>query len=298
MKLNGKNINRAVLGNVGNGEHIRFWLDKWVGDLPFVERWPHLFALESVKNCRVVERMGSRQGNDGYTWNWVRTPESDVEIKEWQECQEVINMVRLSNKKDAWIWDIDRPKGFSMNSVKKALISDRESCFLPKFEWSKWVPIKCNIMAWRGNLDILATKVNLKKSNVDIPSVLCPFCEEYEETVDHLFSACTVSIRVWATFSVWCNIPQIFAFDFKDLMDIHNNIQSGKKTKKIIRGLIIIACWCIWKGRNDLVFNQIRRSSQDIMIEIKSRGFWWFKSRSSCENISWKDWCKYPMYML
>ncbi|XP_022019317.1 uncharacterized protein LOC110919351 [Helianthus annuus] len=156
-------------------------------------------------------------------------------------------MVRLLNNKDAWLWDVNRQKGLSVNYVKKALIFDRERSHLSKFEWSKWVPIICNIMAWRGNLDRLAAKVNLKRRNMDISSVLCPFCEEYEETVNHLFTACRLAIRVWADISASCKIQPIFAFELKDLMDIHNAIQSGKKMKKIIRGLIIISCWCIWK---------------------------------------------------
>ncbi|XP_021992391.1 uncharacterized protein LOC110889189 [Helianthus annuus] len=137
-------------------------------------------------------------------------------------------MVRLSNNKDSWIWNIDREDEFSVNSVKKALISDRGSSHLPNFEWCKGVPIKYNIMAWRGNMDRLATRINLRR-NVDITSVMCPFCDEYEESVDHLFTACSVAIRVWAAISTWCNIPPIFAFDFKDLMDIHNSNQEGKK---------------------------------------------------------------------
>ncbi|XP_021986259.1 uncharacterized protein LOC110882582 [Helianthus annuus] len=153
-------------------------------------------------------------------------------------------------------------------------------------------------MAWRGNLDRLATRDNLRRRNVDITSVMCHFCDEYEETVDHLLTACSVAIRVWETVSAWCNIPPIFAFEFKDLMDSHNSIQVGKKAKKIILWLAIISCWYIWKGRNELVFNQMRRSPQEIMVEIKLRGFGWVKNRPSCKYISWKDWCKYPMYML
>ncbi|MFS8008554.1 putative reverse transcriptase zinc-binding domain-containing protein [Helianthus anomalus] len=97
---------------------------------------------------------------------------------------------------------------FSVNSVKKAIISDRGSSNLPNFEWRKWVPIKCNIMAWRVNLDRLASRVNLRRRNVDISSVMCPFCDEYEETVDHFFTACAVAIRVWAAISARCNIPR------------------------------------------------------------------------------------------
>ncbi|XP_021989893.1 uncharacterized protein LOC110886407 [Helianthus annuus] len=153
-------------------------------------------------------------------------------------------------------------------------------------------------MAWRGNLDRLPTRTNLRSRNVEITSVLCPFCDDFEETVDHLFTACSVAMRVWAAFSVWCNIPPLFFFEFKDILDIHKVIKRGKKADKIIYGLGIITCWCIWKGRNDVVFNQIKRSSQDIIGEIKSRGFSWVKNRSSCKYISWADWCKYPMYML
>ncbi|KAJ0523818.1 putative reverse transcriptase zinc-binding domain-containing protein [Helianthus annuus] len=153
-------------------------------------------------------------------------------------------------------------------------------------------------MAWRCNLDRLATRVNLRRRNVNITSVMCPFCDIYEETVDHLFSACVVSNWVWSGLSVWCNIPPIFIFDFKDIMDIHNSSQFSKKAKKIIHGLVIISCWCIWKGRNELVFNQVKRGPQEILGEIKSRGYSWVRNRSSCKYIRWEEWCKFPLYML
>ncbi|KAJ0457634.1 putative reverse transcriptase zinc-binding domain-containing protein [Helianthus annuus] len=92
-------------------------------------------------------------------------------------------------------------------------------------------------MAWRGNLDRLAMKVNLRRRGVDISSILCPFCDEYEETVDHLFTSCSVTNMVWLGFGDWCKIPPIFSFEFKDIMEIHNLSQLGKKAKKIIQGL-------------------------------------------------------------
>ncbi|KAJ0511519.1 putative reverse transcriptase zinc-binding domain-containing protein [Helianthus annuus] len=231
LKLNGKGINRVILGNVRNGVDICIWIDTWTGGLPFMERWPHLFVLEKYKSCRVSERIRSTQGNGECVWNWVRQPETDTELKEWRECQEVINMVRLSNNKDSWIWDIDRRNGFSVNSVKKTLISDRGSSHLPNFKWCKWVPTKYNILSWRGNLDRLAIRVNLRRRNVEISSVICPFCDEYKESLDHLFTACSVAIRVWTDLSAWCKIPPIYAFEFKDLLDIQNSFQ-GEEGKE------------------------------------------------------------------
>ncbi|XP_021995848.1 uncharacterized protein LOC110893033 [Helianthus annuus] len=153
-------------------------------------------------------------------------------------------------------------------------------------------------MAWRRNLDRLPTKVNLRRRNVDIPSVMCPLCGDYEETVDHLFTTCSVAIRVWTAFGTWCNIPPLFFFEFKDILEIHKLIKSDKKAEKIIYGLVIITCWCIWKSRNHTVFNQMKCSPVDIIGEIKSRGFAWVKNRNSYNYITWVDWCKYPLYML
>ncbi|MFS7910276.1 putative reverse transcriptase zinc-binding domain-containing protein [Helianthus anomalus] len=57
-------------------------------------------------------------------------------------------------------------------------------------------------MAWICNLVRLATRVNLRRMNVEISSVMCPFCDECEESLDHLFTACSVAIRVWTCIGV------------------------------------------------------------------------------------------------
>ncbi|XP_021999371.1 uncharacterized protein LOC110896215 [Helianthus annuus] len=263
-----------------------------------MERWPHLFCLELFKSCRVAERMETERGNGVFKWQWSRQPESEEELKEWKECYEVLNLVRLSSGKDAWIWSGDSQNGFSVKTVKSALIMDRGPCHPPNFVWCKWVPIKCNIMNWRGNLDRLPTRINLKSRNVDISSSMCPFCEEAEESVEHLFTACSVTLRVWSAFSEWCNIPPLYLFEFKDILDIHKFMKRSKKEEKIIYGLALITSWCIWKERNEVVFNQKRCSPHDIIGELKSRSFAWVKNRTTCKYIRWSEWCKYPMYML
>ncbi|XP_021979533.1 uncharacterized protein LOC110875640 [Helianthus annuus] len=141
----------------------------------------------------VADRLQTDQENGDFTWNWSRHPESDNELKEWQECKDVLNLVRLSNDKDSWFWNDGESGSFSVKVVKKALVEDRGESFLPNFVWCKWVPLKFNIMDWRCNLDRLATRANLRRRNINITSVMCPFYDIYEETVDHLFSACVVS---------------------------------------------------------------------------------------------------------
>ncbi|XP_021986108.1 uncharacterized protein LOC110882380 [Helianthus annuus] len=228
---------------------------------------------------------------------WSRQPESEEELKEWMECCKVLSMVSLSNGKDTWFWSEDSKNGFSVKAVKSAFIKDRGSGHPPNFNWCKWVPIKCNIMNWRGNLDRIPSRLNLRRRNVDIPSTMCPLCKETEESVEHLFTACSIDLRVWTAFSEWCNIPPIYLFEFKDILDIHK-FRKCSKEEKIIYGLALITSWCLWKERNEVVFNQKRCNLQDIIGELKSRSFAWVRNRSSCKSIRWTEWCKYPLYML
>ncbi|MFS7895696.1 putative reverse transcriptase zinc-binding domain-containing protein [Helianthus anomalus] len=146
--------------------------------------------------------------------------------------------------------------------------------------------------------DRLTTRSNLRRRNVNIPSVLCPFCEDQEESVEYLFTACIMANKVWSGFSGWCSAPPLFIFDFKDIMEAHNFSNLSNKAKKIIHGLVIITCWCIWKGKSEVIFNESNHDSQDILGEVKSTGFGWLKYRSSFKHIRWVEWCKYSLYML
>ncbi|XP_021980467.1 uncharacterized protein LOC110876609 [Helianthus annuus] len=104
------------------------------GDSPFL----FILVMESLSSILCKAGLeGFFKGIQTPNMGPVRQRESDTEIKEWHECQDVINMVRLSNDKDSWKWNTNKQDGFSERSVKKAIISDRGSSQLPKFEWSK-----------------------------------------------------------------------------------------------------------------------------------------------------------------
>ncbi|MFS8031300.1 putative reverse transcriptase zinc-binding domain-containing protein [Helianthus anomalus] len=112
------------------------------------------------------------------------------------------------------------------------MIADSGNCHLTNFVWCKCVFIKCNIMNSRGNLDRLPTRIYFRRRSVVITSVMCPFCDDVEESVENLFTACSVALRVWAAFSGWCNIPSLYFFEFKDILEIYKFIKCNKKGGK------------------------------------------------------------------
>ncbi|MFS7958314.1 hypothetical protein Hanom_Chr07g00676791 [Helianthus anomalus] len=121
----------------------------------------------------------------------------------------------------------------------------------------------------------------------------CPLYGCETETVDHLFISCQFADLIWQKVSRWCHIPTIYAFSIKDLLEIHKFSRLGLLEKKILQGIIIIACWCIWLARNKVIFSVSRACAEDVFSDLKSMGFFWLKHRSSFHSIGWSNWCKF-----
>ncbi|KAJ0561560.1 hypothetical protein HanRHA438_Chr06g0282771 [Helianthus annuus] len=80
-------------------------------------------------------------------------------------------------------------------------------------------------------------------------------CDSGDESVTHLFTGCLFAHGVWSAVGRWCKVLMIMAFDFNDLLRVHEQVNGGKWAQKVIRGIVYISCWVIWKLRNSKVFN-------------------------------------------
>ncbi|MFS8023183.1 hypothetical protein Hanom_Chr16g01448461 [Helianthus anomalus] len=74
--------------------------------------------------------------------------------------------------------------------------------------------------------------------------------------------------------------------------------QTGKWAQKVIRGIVYISCWVIWKLRNAKVFQDSTPKVVEALALIKSWSFLWLKSRSKFSSLEWKEWTRNPLYML
>ncbi|KAJ0912318.1 putative reverse transcriptase zinc-binding domain-containing protein [Helianthus annuus] len=273
-------ISNFIAGVLGNGESIRFWIDLWVGDSPLMFRWPSLFAIEKHKSCLVKHHIQDRGVSGSINWEWSRMPSTDPEFSELADSASLLSGIFLSSNLDKWKWTADESGSFSLKSFKELhqVQVDQDAVCLVK--GCNWVPFKCRIFAWRAGLDRLPTKHALARRNILSGSDECALCQETSETVDHLFSGCWVALRVWSEISSWIKVPPIFAFSFKDLMEVYNPEGSGAVQKKIVRGIIIVGCWCIWRARNKKTFDNGKGEWSEIVGEVKSLSFFWFKNRS------------------
>ncbi|KAM0052219.1 putative RNA-directed DNA polymerase [Helianthus debilis subsp. tardiflorus] len=296
--LKGKRINNFFKGTVGNGHCIRFWIDLWVGNEPLMFVFPNLFALEKVKSCVVKDRISVPGESPQLCWDWVRPPESEEELAELSLCSTIVEGVHRNKDRDKWRWVPDPSGLYSPQSFKQTCFEPPASGSAFSAKGCKWVPSKVNIFLWRAMLERIPTKNALIKRNIQVGSDQCGLCGEEPESVDHIFTACRVSHSVWSGFCRWVRLPMFFAFSLADILDLSKNVNGDKAYKDIVRGLVSVTCWCIWKARNAKIFSDGKGSSEEIIGEAKVLSFLWLKNRSSHCNLVWRDWHSFPMYML
>ncbi|KAF5797220.1 hypothetical protein HanXRQr2_Chr08g0361081 [Helianthus annuus] len=102
-------------------------------------------------------------------------------------------------------------------------------------------------------------------------------------------------MEVWFLISRWLKISLIFAFSLTDMLEIHEFSGLGSKAKDILKGIIMVGWWCIWKARNETRFSNKLFSANRIVEDIKSLGFLWYSHRSNCKNVSWANWVSFSL---
>ncbi|XP_076927656.1 uncharacterized protein LOC143591291 [Bidens hawaiensis] len=203
----------------------------------------------------------------------------------------MLKQVAIKKSADSCSWDGDPGGFFSAAAVRGWLAGRRLSNIELAIEWCKWIPDKCNIFMWRALLDHLPTKAALRRRNTNTDNSVCVFCNDGEETVDHIFMACGFATGAWEGVLRWCGLPNFFVFSVKDLMELHKSKGILLVKKEILKGMVMICCWRIWKAKNEHIFNNKRCKVVDIVADIKAYGFLWYKNRHNVSVSDWNSWC-------
>nr|XP_043620101.1 uncharacterized protein LOC122591943 [Erigeron canadensis] len=194
-------------------------------------------------------------------WDWSSSPGSNEEIEEHEELKRLLEGVRFRDSIDKWQWMGGSSKEFSVKEAKRFLSKDKDYSGRFVFAWSKWIPKKCNLFMWRAVMDRIPTLKALQRRNCTFGSMECSMCNEGDETTDHILCGCTVSNKIWQKISSWCKVRQLIIFSVKDLIKIHLHLGLGKKESRVFKCIVSVACWCIWKARNETIFEKRKLSA-------------------------------------
>ncbi|KAK1427023.1 hypothetical protein QVD17_15705 [Tagetes erecta] len=154
------------------------------------------------------------------------------------------------------------------------------------FHDSKLVPSKVNIFVWSALINGIQTKEALHHRNI-IPNPICPSCEK-NESPEHVFLNCERALKVWHAIFKWCNIPINQTVTIGQLLKIPASLSVTSNTKKLLYAIILTSLWCIWRARNDHIFNAKTKDTTAIIEDIKSLAHLWTKSKGSFKNLRWR----------
>jgi hypothetical protein len=125
----------------------------------------------------------------------------------------------------------------------------------PPFQWI-WKSCcqgKHKVFLWLLLNDHLNTQNLLRRKRFNVPSVECVMCTHaMEETLKHLFFDCEFAQLCWASLHfIWdLSLPTIAM------------IKDGRRHFQFdcYMEVVVLAAWCIWIHRNNLIFNRVHIS--------------------------------------
>ncbi|GJZ42433.1 hypothetical protein Tco_0589319 [Tanacetum coccineum] len=62
--------------SIGEGVLVKFWDEEWLGTFKLAHVYPRLYALESMKDCNISDRLLKLNGHISSAWNWRRSIQS------------------------------------------------------------------------------------------------------------------------------------------------------------------------------------------------------------------------------
>ncbi|GJW25890.1 RNA-directed DNA polymerase, eukaryota [Tanacetum coccineum] len=276
---------------VGNGHSIKFWQDKWYGEVPFKDKFKRCFNLELQKDISVALKL---QSND-IALSFRRSPRSGIEESQFGELNNLLTSVVLSNAMDRWSWSLCGHGNYSVKSAREYIDQQVLISSSTLTRWSKVIPIKLNIFMWRLALDKLPTRNNLAKRGIIAPCSLCPICRMDIESRDHMFFRCPIALDLIRLFSRWWSIQIPSLLDYTAWEAWIAGLRLKKLQKLVLEASFSSLWWHIWVFRNAYLFSDKKPLKGLIFDNFVSQTYDWVSNRCKILKCNWVDWLKDPL---
>jgi hypothetical protein len=176
---------------VGNGRKVRFWEDVWLGECPLKLRFNRLCKISREQKWVVAKVLERGEINLSF-----RRRLGELEIKEWEELEECLSWVHLSDEEDIVKWALTKNGLFSMTSLYKHCVFSGVVDVRMEELWNSKIPLKVKNFVWLVYQDRVQTADNLIKKKWKGDS-RCSLCLGVE-SVDHLIFICPLAGFVWS----------------------------------------------------------------------------------------------------
>jgi hypothetical protein len=249
-------FNSVVYTEIGNGLNTLFWTDKWLHGHCIQELAPAVFASIPRKVTK------SRLVKDALTnLSWVQDVQGALSYAFWVQFLDLAEILEGTllqpNVQDRHVWRFSSSGDYSSKSAYTAMFHG--SVFFKQADriWKTWAPSKCRFFLWLVGHNKCWTADRLAKRGLT-QSLLCPLCDQHDETINHLLVGCSFARHFWfellRPFGLQDFLPGQDIDDF-DHWWCFNSARLGGLSKKGFDSLVALGAWMLWKHRNGVVFN-------------------------------------------
>jgi hypothetical protein len=102
-----------------------------------------------------------------------------------------------------------------------------------------------------------------------------PFCDQEAETLDHLLLGCVLTRQVWATCLRWWGKIHWMLHTDTSFVPWLQSKQGGPGKDRDLWTAVTLVCWCLWRHRNDIVFEGATPSLSEVVTRILDEAELW-----------------------
>ncbi|GAU39340.1 hypothetical protein TSUD_60910 [Trifolium subterraneum] len=253
----GDHFRSHTVWQVGNGQQINFWLDKWM---------PDGHTLMNLSTQQIVDTTLTIKDTVNDTGNW------DLNFLTTHLPQTVVNqLVAIPTPKetdgpDSLGWVGTNTRQFTVQSAYYLQCGN----YLPivgnwKSLWDWKGPHIIQTFMWITAHECLLTNYRRNKWGNGIAPT-CPICGNADETIIHVLRDCSYANQLWIELAASNHITNFFSLSCMEW--IFDNME--KAHDREWKTIFMITCWHLWMWRNKSIFEEdFRRPNNPTHVILK-----------------------------
>jgi mannosylglycoprotein endo-beta-mannosidase len=292
-------LSEVIARRVNNGVSTSFCSHMWLGELSLAEAFPRLFSLSVQKEASIAELVDVTGEEIGWNFMWRRS------LFSWEEdllhrLQQSLVLTRLSMDADLWFWKPVSDGVFIVKSTYSLLFQEAYSEVeigenvnrVFQQLWKSPAPSKLIAFSWQLIHNRIPTRDNLARRSIirGDDSRVCVLCSNVGESSSHLFLHCDVAYGVWAAIFRWLGIIIIMPPSLPIMFEYLSSFAKNKKVRNGFRLVWHTTLWLIWKGRNDVIFNNSVKTASDCVEENKVLTWKWSVHKLKISPCLYYEW--------
>jgi hypothetical protein len=257
----------ATLCVLGDGNKLKFWSDRWMGNSSISELAPNL--MKFVKPARRKDSVAKALANNDWIQAIRGTPSVPAIVEFlglWAALREA---PALQEGPDSARWRLTANGQYSAKTAYQLFFIGRTEVPGMKELWSSGAPLKHKLHVWLALKDRLWTADRLEERGLQ-NTPLCPLCCQEPETIEHLTLQCSFAREVW--------------YRVLEPLNLHDRVPSADASlaiwwpslsdaiparhRKEVNSLVVLVARELWLERNARIFDRSATMPVDLVRRI------------------------------